>query len=144
MLGEEAGLGPRREGRALPSLSFEGETHEELVRKVRRWLASIDGQEERLGAVEAVEKASEITKDALAIIAAAAPGPIASSDILKAMTRMGYEATESTKRAVTGGLNALAEVTGGGLLTRADRAKRDAVYEMNASVARQMLKSLRG
>jgi len=128
----------------MPTLSFEGESHEELVRKVRRWLASIDGEEEHLGAVQAVEKASEITKDALAVIAAAAPGPIASSDILKAMTRMGYEATESTKRAVTGGLNALAEVTGGGLLKRADKKKRDAVYEMNAAVARQMLKTLRG
>jgi hypothetical protein len=128
----------------MPSLSFEGETHDELVRKVRRWLASIDGNEERLGAAEAIERASEITKDALGIIAAAAPGPIASSDILKAMTRMGYEATDSTKRAVTSGLNALADVTGGGLLKRADRARRDAVYEMNAAVARQMLKSLRG
>jgi len=128
----------------MPSLHFEGETHDELVRKVRRWLASAEGGDEHLTAVQAVEKASEITKDALAVIAAAAPGPIASSDILKAMTRMGYEATDSTKRAVTNSLNALADMTGGGLLKRADRAKRDAVYEMNASVARQMLKSLRG
>ena len=128
----------------MPSLSFEGETHDELVRKVRRWLASVEGEEDHLTAVEAVEKASELTKDALAVIAAAAPGPIASSEILKAMTRMGYEATEGTKRAVTSGLNALAEMTGGGLLKRADRARRDAVYEMNSAVARQMLKSLRG
>ena len=42
------------------------------------------------------------------------------------------------------GLNALADVTGGSLLKRRDRAKRDAVYEMNVAVARQMLKSLRG
>ena len=128
----------------MPSLSFEGETHEELVRKVRRWLASTEGKDDQLGAVEAVEKASEITKDALSVIAAAAPGPIASSDILKGLKRMGYDATDGTKRAVTSGLNALAEVTGGGLLKRADRARKDAVYEMNASVARQMLKSLRG
>ena len=128
----------------MPSLSFEGETHEELVRKVRRWLASTEGKDDHLGAVEAVEKASEITKDALSVIAAAAPGPIASSDILKGLKRMGYDATDGTKRAVTSGLNALAEVTGGGLLKRADRARKDAVYEMNASVARQMLKSLRG
>jgi hypothetical protein len=128
----------------MPTLFFEGETHDELVRKVRRWLASADGKDADLSAVEAVEKASEITKDALTVIASAAPGPIKSSDILKGLTRMGYEATDSTKRAVTTGLNALAEMTGGGLLKRADRAKRDAVYEMNASVARQMLKSLRG
>ena len=128
----------------MPSLSFEGETHEELVRKVRRWLASAEGSDEQLSAVEAVEKASEITKDALSVIAAAAPGPIASSDILKGLKRMGYDATDGTKRAVTSGLNALAEVTGGGLLKRADRARKEAVYEMNASVARQMLKTLRG
>ena len=128
----------------MPSLSFEGETHDELVRKVRRWLASVEGDDEQLTAVQAVEKASEITKDALSVIAAAAPGPIASSDILKGLKRMGYDATDGTKRAVTSGLNALAEVTGGGLLKRADRARKDAVYEMNASVARQMLKTLRG
>jgi len=128
----------------MPSLSFEGETHEELVRKVQRWLASAEGKDDKLSATEAVEKASAITKDALSVIAAAAPGPIASSDILKGLKRMGYDATDGTKRAVTSGLNALAEVTGGGLLKRADRARKDAVYEMNASVARQMLKSLRG
>lgn len=128
----------------MPSLSFEGETHDELVRKVRRWLASADGDDQHLSAVEAVEKASEITKDALSVIAAAAPGPIASSDILKGLRKMGYDATDSTKRAVTSGLNALADVTNGGLLKRADRARKDAVYEMNASVARQMLKTLRG
>ena len=127
----------------MPSLSFEGETHDDLVRKVRRWLASVDG-DEQLTAVEAVEKASEITKDALSVIAAAAPGQIASSDIFKGLRKMGYDATDSTKRAVTTGLNALAEVTGGGLVKRADRARKDAVYEMNASVARQMLKTLRG
>ena len=128
----------------MPSLTFEGETHEELVRKVRRWLASVEGDDDHLSAVQAVERASEITKDALTVIAAAAPGPIASSDILKGLKKMGYEATDGTKRAVTSGLNALAEVTGGGLLKRADRARKDAVYEMNASVARQMLKTLRG
>jgi hypothetical protein len=128
----------------MPSLSFEGETHDELVRKVRRWLASVEGDDSHLTPVQAVEKASEITKDALTVIAAAAPGPIASSDILKGLKKMGYDATDGTKRAVTSGLNALAEVTGGGLLKRADRARKDAVYEMNASVARQMLKQLRG
>ena len=128
----------------MPSLNFEGETHDELVRKVRRWLASVEGDDEPMTAVQAVERASEITKDALSVIAAAAPGPIASSDILKGLKKMGYDATDGTKRAVTSGLNALADVTGGGLLKRADRARKDAVYEMNASVARQMLKTLRG
>ena len=32
----------------MPSLSFEGETHDELVRKVRRWLASVEGEDGHL------------------------------------------------------------------------------------------------
>ena len=63
----------------MPSLNFEGETHDELVRKVRRWLASVEGDDEPMTAVQAVERASEITKDALTVIASAAPGPIAAA-----------------------------------------------------------------
>ena len=37
----------------MPTLMFEGETHDEIVRKVRRWLASIDGGE-HLSPVEVV------------------------------------------------------------------------------------------
>ena len=125
----------------MPVLSFEGETHDEIVRKVRRWLASVDGDEETLSAVEAVEKASELTKDALSIIAQA-PGPIGRSDIVKGLTRMGYEATDSTKRAVVAGLDALAD-TQGGLLKRVEKARNSVLYEMNSAVARQLLRSIR-
>jgi hypothetical protein len=129
----------------MPTISFEGDTHDEIVRKVRRWLASIDGEEgSQLSPVEAVEKASEITKDALSIIAAAAPGPVAGNALFRALTRRGYNATDSTKRAVTAGLDALAEVTGGSLVKRAEDARRAAVYEMNAAVAKQVLKSIKG
>ena len=129
----------------MPTVSFEGETHDEIVRKVRRWLASIDGEEaSSLSPTEAVEKASEITKDALSIIAAAAPGPVAGNALFRALTRRGYTATDSTKKAVTAGLDALAEVTGGGLVRRADDARKAAVYEMNAAVAKQVLKSIKG
>jgi hypothetical protein len=42
----------------MASLSFEGETHDEIVRKVRRWLASLDGDEAAaLTPVGAVERA---------------------------------------------------------------------------------------
>jgi hypothetical protein len=129
----------------VPTISFEGETHDEIVRKVRRWLASIDDEDGgALTPVEAVEKASEITKDALSIIAAAAPGPVAGNALFRALTRRGYTATDSTKKAVTAGLDALAEVTGGGLVRRADDARKAAVYEMNAAVAKQVLKSIKG
>src|SRR2546423_15403017 len=121
----------------MPALTFEGETHGELVRKVGRWLASIDGEHEPLGAVEAVERASELTKDALAVIAAAAPGPVASSDVVKALTRRGYQATDTTRRAVVSGLNAFNDMSGGAL-KRAEGARRAAGYAMNAAVAKQV------
>jgi hypothetical protein len=126
----------------MPTLSFEGETHDEIVRKVRRWLASLDGADSHLTVTEAVEKASELTKDALAVIANAAPGPVASSEVVKGLTRMGYDVTDATRKAVVNGLNALAE-SSEGLVQRAEGARRSIVYEMNAAVAKQVLKALR-
>lgn len=128
----------------MPTLSFEGETHGEIVRKVRRWLASIEGSsEEHLDLPEAVERASEITKDALTVVAQAAPAPIARTDIFKALTRMGYEATESTKRAVIAGLDAMDDATEGDVVKRVQKARNSVLYEMNAAVAKQLLRSLR-
>ena len=128
----------------MPSLSFEGETHDEIVRKVRRWLASLDGEdEETITPVEAVERASELTKDALTIIAHAAPGPVARSDIVKGLTRMGYEATDSTRRAMVAGLDALADATEGSIVRRIGKARNSVLYEMNSAMARQLLRSLR-
>ena len=75
----------------MPTLSFEGETHGELVVKVRRWLASLEGEEEgHLSRAEAVHQGAELTKEALRIIASAAPQPIAQSEVVKALTGMGY------------------------------------------------------
>jgi hypothetical protein len=127
----------------MPSLSFEGETHDEIVRKVRRWLASIDGHEEHLAVPEAVERASELTKDALTVVAQAAPAPIARSEVFKALTRMGYEATDSTKRAVISGLDALSDASEGDVVKRVEKARNSVLYEMNAAVARQVLRALR-
>ena len=129
----------------MASLAFEGETHDEIVRKVRRWLASLDGHEEHIDVTEAVERASELTKDALTVVAQAAPGPIGRSEIVKALTRMGYEATDTTKRAVVAGLDALADASqsGDGVLQRVEKARNSVVYEMNAAVARQVLRALR-
>ena len=126
----------------MPTLSFEGETHEELVRKVRRWLGSADGQPEHLDLPEAVERASELTKDALTVIAQSAPAPIARSEVVKAVTRMGYDATDSTKRAVIAGLDALSDTTQGDVVKRIEKARNSVVYEMNAAVARQVLRLL--
>lgn len=129
----------------MPTLSFDGETHGEIVVKVRRWLASLEGAEDgNLSAVEAIEQGAELTKDALRIIAAAAPGPIAQSDLLKGLTSMGYKATDTTKEALVGGLDSLEEATGGSVVRQVQKAGRRAAYEMNATIARQLLKTLRG
>ena len=55
----------------MPSLTFEGESHGEIVQKVRRWLQSVEHGEEvtKLTPAEAVERGAELTKDALQIIA---------------------------------------------------------------------------
>lgn len=128
----------------MAQLSFEGETHGELVVKVRRWLASIDGEDE--GAIsthEAIEQSAELTKEALRIIASSAPEPIAQSEVVKALTSAGYKATDAAKQAVVDGLDSVEEVTGGSVVKLARDASKTAVYQMNTAVARQILKSLR-
>jgi len=128
----------------MATLAFEGETHGELVQKVRRWLASVEGDDEgHLTAAEAIEQGAEVTKEALRIIASAAPEPIAQSEVVKAITGAGYKATESVKRSLIDGLDSLGEVSGGGILKTARDARKSVVYEMNSQVARQILKALK-
>jgi len=124
-------------------LSFEGETHGEIVVKVRRWLASLDGVEGDISVHEAIQQGAELTKDALRIIASAAPGPVAQSDVVKGLTSMGYKATDATKQALIEGLDSVEEITGGSVVKAARDASRSAVYQMNATVARQLLKALK-
>lgn len=129
----------------MATLSFEGETHGELVVKVRRWLASVDGEDVgTLSPQEALEQGAEITKDALRVIASAAPEPIAQSDVVKALTGMGYKATDATKEALSSGLDSFDELTGGGVFDLARKTSRSAMYQMNAAVARQILRALKG
>jgi hypothetical protein len=128
----------------MPSLTFEGETHGEIVQKVRRWLASIEGEEEgHLTPVEAIEQGAEITKEALRVIAAAAPEPVAQSELVKALTGAGYKATDSLKKTLIDSLDTLGEITGDGLVKTARDARKSVVYEMNSQVAKQLLKALR-
>lgn len=129
----------------MPELTFEGETHGELVVKVRRWLASVEGEDvATMSAVEAVHQGAELTKEALRIIASAAPEPIAQSEVVKGLTNMGYKVTDSTKAAVVSGLDTMEEATGGGVVQQASKAAGKVVYQMNAAMARQLLRSLRG
>lgn len=127
----------------MPSVTFEGETHGEIVVKVRRWLSSIDGEEDSAPTPhETIAQGAEVTKDALQIIASAAPDPVAQSDLVKGLTGMGYKATDATKEAVIAGLDSLEEATGGSVVKQVSYAGRKAVYEMNSQVAKQILKSL--
>jgi len=130
----------------MASLSFDGETHDEIVLKVKRWLQSVEGgvADVHLTPVEAVERGAELTKDALRVIAAAAPEPIAESEVVKSLTTMGYKATDSTKDTVVAGLDALEQLSGGGLVHRAENTARNMAYQMNVAVAKQVLKALRG
>ena len=128
----------------MASLTFEGETHGEIVLKVRRWLASIEGEEEGdLPVHDAIQQGAELTKDALRIIASAAPGPVAQSEVVKGLTSMGYKATDATKQALIDGLDTVEEITGGSVVKAARDASKSAIYEMNATVARQLLKALK-
>ena len=128
----------------MPTVTFEGESHGEIVQKVRRWLASLEGEEEgHLTPAEAIEQGAEITKEALRVIASAAPEPIAQSEVVKALTGAGYKATDQLKKSLIDGLDSLSEITGDGILRSARDARKSVVYEMNSQVARQILKALR-
>ena len=128
----------------MATISFEGETHGELVVKVRRWLASVEGADDgNLTTHEAINQGAELTKEALRIIASAAPEPVAQSELVKALTTAGYKATDLTKQAVVEGLDSVEEVTGGSVVKLARDASKTAVYQMNTTMARALLKSLR-
>ncbi len=129
----------------MPSLSFDGETHDELVQKVRRWLASVDGVEgPNLDAVDLVNQSAELTKDALRVLAESAPGGVSDSDLAKALTTMGYKATDATREAALGSLDALATATGGSVVRKVTETGTRAMFEMNAAIAKQILKGLKG
>ena len=127
----------------MATLSFEGETHGELVVKVRRWLASLEGENVgHIPAANAIEQGAELTKEALRVIASAAPEPIAQNEIVKALTGMGYKATDATKAALIDGLDSVEELTGGSVVKLAQRTGKSVAYQMNSTIARQILKQL--
>ena len=126
----------------MATLSFEGETQAEIVQKVRRWLASAEGSGDHLTAEEAITQGAELTKEALRVIAQAAPGPVAQSDLFKVLTGLGIKATDSTRAALLDGLDTLDKATGGKLVEKVSEAGRNALYQMSDQVAKQVLRSL--
>lgn len=127
----------------MATLSFEGETHDEIVEQVRTWLASAQRPALAKGAIGAVEAASDLTRDALTVIAEAAPANVGRSELMKALVRLGHDSNELTRKSLVTSLDALSEASGGTLLKRLERARNSVAYEMNAAVARQLLASLR-
>ena len=67
----------------MPELKFSARTHPELVRQVREWLATSEGER---SLSDVITESSELTKDALRIIAAAAPKPVADNELVRALT----------------------------------------------------------
>jgi hypothetical protein len=123
------------------TVTFEGESHADIISQVKEWLATVE-PEGRLTYTEAVEQGAELTKDALRIIASAAPSPVADNELVKALTDMGYKATDVTSGAIVDGINRVEELSGDSVVTARDRG-RSAVYEMNAGIAKQILRVLR-
>jgi hypothetical protein len=129
----------------MPKVVFEGDSHQEIVAQVKRWLASAQsGPEGQLSVAQAIEQGAGVTKDALRIIASAAPRPVVDSDVLKALTGMGYKATDVTRDRLVQGLDQLEQMTGGSVLRMVSERGRAAVYEMNVTIAKQILKQLHG
>lgn len=124
----------------MPELRFNGDTHLDLVRQVRAWL---DSTGEERTAADVVETSADLTKDALRIVAAAAPRPIAESEIVATLTEMGYRVTDLGRDGLLAGLESLASTSDGRLVSRASTTGARILYEMNSGVAQQLLKSIR-
>jgi hypothetical protein len=129
----------------MPKLTFEGATQQELVQQVREWFASLDADDDgTISVSQAIEQGAGLTKDAMRIIASAAPKPIAQNDVVKQLTGMGYKVTDRTSKALIDGLGAVDVVTGGGVVKQVSEKGRTAAFQMNAAVAKQILKALAG
>jgi hypothetical protein len=129
----------------MPKLIFEAETQQDLVVQVRRWLASLEADEDgAISVSQAISQGAGLTKDALRIVASAAPRPVAENEIVKGLTEMGYRATDATSRALVDGLDSVEALTGGSVLRQVSEKGRSAVYQMNAAVAKQVLRTLTG
>ena len=129
----------------MPKLTFEAETQQELVVQVKRWLASLEADDDgALSMSQAITQGAELTKDALRVIASAAPKPVAQNDLVKSLTEMGYKATDATSRALVDGLDSVETLSGGSVLRQVSARGRSAVYQMNVAVAKQVLRTLHG
>ena len=130
----------------MPQLIFEADTHAELVTQVRQWLATSDSATEgaRLSLSDAVTQGAGLTKDALRIVAAAAPTPVSQNDLVKGLTDMGYKATDVTSKAIVDGLGSVESLTGGSVVRHVTNRGAATLWSMNTKVAKQVLRGLAG
>jgi hypothetical protein len=125
------------------TVTFEGATHADIVDQVKIWLATVE-EPDRLSASEAIEQGAGLYKDALRIIATAAPRPVAENEIVKSLTDMGYRATDVTKDRLLDGLARVEELSGGTLVKDVRDTGQKAVFQMNATLAKQILRQFTG
>ena len=130
----------------MPQLIFEAETHAELVTQVRRWLASSEHATDgaRISVSDAVTQGAGLTKDALRIVAAAAPTPVSQNELVKSLTDMGYKATDVTSKAIVDGLGSVESLTGGSVVRHVTNRGAATLWSMNTKVAKQVLRTLSG
>ncbi len=124
------------------TVTFEGENHADVVRQVKEWLLTVEGPD-HLTPAEAIEQGAGLYKDALRIIATAAPRPVAENEIVKSLTDMGYRAGDLTKDRLLDGLSRLEELSGGTVVRDVRDTGQKAVFEMNATLAKQILRQLK-
>ena len=124
----------------MATVSFEGETHDEIVGKVRAWLESVEAGQTNMAAM--ISQQATLTKDALRIIAESAPGPISDNEVVKSLTKMGYKATDATRDAALTALSSLESATGGSMVKNVADQGSKAMFKMNAAIAKQFLKAV--
>ncbi|HUP72708.1 MAG TPA: hypothetical protein VM282_06635 [Acidimicrobiales bacterium] len=123
----------------MPELKFSARTHPELVRQVREWLATAEGERSM---AHVITESSELTKDALRIIAAAAPAPVAESELVKTLTKLGYRATDLTRATLVAGLGSVSGANDGLMMKTAKKAGKTMLFTMSPRAAKQMRKLL--
>ena len=125
----------------MPSVTFEGATHPEIVDQVRAWLISAEAELEGGAAVaHMVNQTADLTKDALRVIAKAAPEGIAQSDLVTALTDLGHAGTDASRDIALAGIDTVETVTGGSIVRNVAERGSKAVWQMSVPVAKQILK----
>ena len=99
----------------MATLSFEGETHAR-ARHQGAALAGVDRRRGRPATSRRCRRSSRAPSSPRRRCASSppsAPGPVKESEVVKALTDLGYKATDTTKQALIDGLDTVEELTGG-------------------------------